>query len=157
MHFTIPKNGTPGTQDVYVRDAEIKRVGGKDYYCFTCNVAAKEIESNITAQLINGDESSLLYTYSVKQYADYLIAHQDDSPTFKKAVPLVQAMMVYGENARYYFDKTDEKPMTSRLRSPSTAEISTICPRELPLPARRSRLNQRQRFRSISTARPSPL
>lgn len=110
MHFTIPKNGTPGTQDVYVRDAEIKRVGGKDYYCFTCNVAAKEIESNITAQLINGDESSLLYTYSVKQYADYLIAHQDDSPTFKKAVPLVQAMMVYGENARYYFDKTDEKP-----------------------------------------------
>ena len=110
VHFTIPKNGEPGTKDVYVKDADIKTVGDKTYYIFTCDVAAKEIKSNITAQLFNGYQISRIYTYSVKQYADYLIAHQDESATFKKAVPLVEAMLTYGENARYYFDKTDEKP-----------------------------------------------
>lgn len=110
MHFTIPKNGEPGTKDVYVKDAETRTVGDKTYYVFTCDVAAKEIESNITAQLFNGDQQSRIYTYSVKQYADYLIAHQNESATFKKAVPLVEAMLTYGENARYYFDKIDEKP-----------------------------------------------
>lgn len=110
MHFTIPKNGEPGTKDVYVKDAETRTVGDKTYYIFTCDVAAKEIESNITAQLFNGDQQSRIYTYSVKQYADYLIAHQNESVTFKKAVPLVEAMLTYGENARYYFDKIDEKP-----------------------------------------------
>lgn len=118
MHFTIPKNGEPGVQDVYVKDAETKVVGDKTYYIFTCNVAAKEIESEITAQLFSGNDSSLLYKYSVKQYADYLIDHQDDNETFKKAVPLVQAMMDYGENARYYFDKTGDKPADINVTIP---------------------------------------
>lgn len=121
MHFTIPGNGEPGTQDVYVKDAETRTVGDKTYYIFTCDVAAKEIESNITAQLFNGDQVSRIYTYSVKQYADYLIAHQDESATFKKAVPLVEAMLVYGENARYYFDKTDEKPADLDVTIPEFA------------------------------------
>ena len=110
MHFTIPKNGEPGYSDVYVKDAETKTLNGKTYYIFKCSVAAKEIESEITAQMFSGNKSSDVYTYSVKKYADYLIGHQNESTTFKKAVPLVEAMLVYGANARYYFDKTDEKP-----------------------------------------------
>ena len=59
--------------------------------------------TEISEQLIDGDKSSAVYKYSVKEYADYLIEHQDDDQTFKDAVPLVKAMLKYGAYANNYF------------------------------------------------------
>ena len=105
MHFTIPSGTGTKTQDVSVKDASVDTVGGKTYYIFKCQVAAKEMTSQITAQLIDGDYSSDVFPYSVKDYADYLLAHTGDNADYAKAARLVKAMLNYGAYAQLYFDK----------------------------------------------------
>ena len=59
--------------------------------------------SQITAQLIDGDYSSAVFSYSVKDYADYLLAHTGDNADYANAAPLVKAMLNYGAYAQLYF------------------------------------------------------
>ena len=108
MHFTIPKNGDPDTKDIKVSEAIQVEMGGKTYYVFKCQVAAKEMTSNITAQIIDGEKHGKIYTYSVKEYADYLIAHAEEKAEWAKAVPLVKAMLNYGAYSQVHFDKNPE-------------------------------------------------
>nr|WP_316613414.1 hypothetical protein [uncultured Ruminococcus sp.] len=109
MQFTVPDTGAEyQNQEVAVCD-DIK-VG--DYYVFKCRVAAKNMDSVISAQLVDNDNNkSIIYTYSVKEYANYLLENANENGTteqksYAKAAPLVRAMLVYGDNAAYYFDKT---------------------------------------------------
>ncbi len=118
MHFTIPSD-TVTYQTVYVKEqpdtslphAETKTVGSKTYYVFPCSVAAKEINSDITAQIIDGVDQGDSYTYSVREYAEYLLDHAnsegtDEQKKYAKAAPLVEKMLRYGSYARAYFDDT---------------------------------------------------
>ena len=105
MHFTIPVGSGTTEQKMLVKDALIKEWNGKDYYVFKCRVAAKEMTSEIKAQIIDGDQNGTEYTYSVKEYADYLIEHADEREDLAAAVPLVKAMLNYGAYAQIYFDK----------------------------------------------------
>lgn len=105
MHFTIPTGSGTTAQDMLVKDARVVESGDKTYYVFKCRVAAKEMTSEIKAQMIDGDLSGTVYTYSVKKYADYLIEHADEREDLAKAVPLVKAMLNYGAYAQVYFDK----------------------------------------------------
>ena len=105
MRFAVPvENGTT-EQKVYVRNAEKKETGDKTYYVFKCRVAAKEMSSDIKARLIDGSREGTEYTYSVKEYAQYLIEHANDSAEYLRAVPLVKKMLNYGAYAQIYFDK----------------------------------------------------
>ena len=96
MHFTIPAGGTVTESDVYVKDARKVSSFGKVYYVFKCQVAAKELTSAIKAQIIDGDRSGTEYTYSVREYADYLLSHTGENEEWNKAAPLVKAMLNYG-------------------------------------------------------------
>lgn len=119
MSFTIPGD-TVTYQTVYVNEqsdaslphAETKEVGDKTYYVFPCSVAAKEMNSDITAQIIDGADQGKKHTYSVKEYADYLLKNADENGTdeqkeYAKAVPLVEKMLQYGAYAKEYFDETE--------------------------------------------------
>ena len=105
MHFTIPTGKTTTEQDILVKDARIVESGDKTYYVFKCRVAAKEMTSEIKAQMIDGDQHGTEYTYSVKEYADYLLEHADEREDLARAVPLVKAMLNYGAYSQVYFDK----------------------------------------------------
>lgn len=116
MEFEIPGNTTT-VQRVYVNDqndpskafARQKTVEGYDkiYYVFKCRVAAKEMTSQIKARMYEseGGKTGDQYTYSVKDYADYLLAHKANNPTFLEAAELVKKMLNYGAYAQRYFDK----------------------------------------------------
>ena len=111
MHFTIPSGDTTVEKDVPVSDATVDG----SYYVFKCSVAAKEIKSTIKAQIFSNDEGYTEYTYSVQDYADYLINNADENGTdvqksYAEAKPLVEALLTYGENAAYYFDDTADQP-----------------------------------------------
>ena len=58
MQFTIPNGSKSETKTVFVKDA--REEGG--YYIFKCSVAAKDMSSEISAQLIDGDKTSTVYT-----------------------------------------------------------------------------------------------
>ena len=119
MNFTLP-NGT--TSKVYVNgtheegstattDTTVK--DGVTYYVFTCEVAAKEMTSDIQAQMIgnNGEKKGTVYTYTVKEYADYILSHMsaEESDISKATIQLVKGMLNYGGAAQKYFGyKTDK-------------------------------------------------
>lgn len=118
MSFTLP-NGT--TSKVYVSgthedgstaatDTTVK--DGVTYYVFTCEVAAKEMTSYIKAQMIgnNGEKTGKVYTYTVKEYADYILSHTSAEDNYGRAtVLLVKGMLNYGGAAQKYFGyKTDQ-------------------------------------------------
>ena len=60
---------------------------------------------NDKAQIIDGENLGTEYTYSVKDYADYLLAHAAEREDWTKAVPLVKAMLNYGAYSQINFDK----------------------------------------------------
>ena len=119
MNFTLP-NGT--TSKVYVSgthedgstattDTTVK--DGVTYYVFTCEVAAKEMTSDIQAQMIgnNGEKKGTVHTYTVKEYADYILSHMsaEESDISKATIQLVKGMLNYGGAAQKYFGyKTDK-------------------------------------------------
>lgn len=119
LNFTLP-NGT--TSKVYVSgthedgstattDTTVK--DGVTYYVFTCEVAAKEMTSDIKAQMIgnNGEKTGNVYTYTVKEYADYILSHTSaaGSNYGSATVQLVKGMLNYGGAAQKYFGyKTDQ-------------------------------------------------
>ena len=108
MHFIIPNGNKTTEVDVPVSQATVKG----NYYIFKCNVAAKDMDSTVTGRIIDGETYGTEYTYSVKQYADYLLEHADKNGTeqekaYADAVPLVEKMLQYGAYAKEYFDKTN--------------------------------------------------
>ncbi len=104
MQLTIPTGDKTETKTVLVSEAE-QRNG---CHVFKCSVAAKEMTSQIKAQMFDPDneQSGIVYSYSVKEYADYLLAHTDENWRYAKAAPLVKAMLNYCAGAQIYFDKT---------------------------------------------------
>ena len=94
MQFTLP-NGD--TSKVSIADA-VEKNGS---YVFSCEVAAKEMTKDVTAQMVFSDGTKgEVYTYSVKDYADAILA---DNTQTEKVKTLVTNMLHYGANAQTYF------------------------------------------------------
>ena len=64
--------------------------------------------SEIKAQIIDGDRSGEEYTYSVREYADYLLTHTSEKEEWADAAPMVRAMLNYGAYSQLYFDKNPD-------------------------------------------------
>ena len=79
-------------------------IGGKTYYKFKCSISAKDMASEITAQLVDGEKTGTEYKYSVKEYADHLLAHTEIDE-YANAAPLVKAMLNYGAASQRYFNE----------------------------------------------------
>ena len=95
MQFIV--NGK--TQKVKVSDA--KRDGV--YYIFRCDTVAKEMTDTISARMFisEGNPDGDAYTYSVRDYAVYILNHQNDFGA--KTVAVVKAMLNYGASAQKFF------------------------------------------------------
>lgn len=111
MQFTLPNGDTPR---VMVSKAEIAFVGEKKYYVFSCEVAAKEMDDTITAQIITSDSKGVVYKYTVRDYADYILDEANGYDDNTKAV--VSAMLSYGDYAKAYFSG-EELTATSEIEA----------------------------------------
>lgn len=111
MQFTLPNGDTP---QVMVSKAEIAFVGEKKYYVFSCEVAAKEMDDTITAQIITSDSKGVVYKYTVRDYADYILDEANGYDDNTKAV--VSAMLSYGDYAKAYFSG-EELTATSEIEA----------------------------------------
>ena len=105
MLFTL-KDGE--TRKVSISDALRKTNEGKTYYVFTCELAAKEMSDIVMAQLFFGEKAGEEYTYSVKEYAESIIANKKGDYN-DESIALAKAMLNYGANSQTYFEyKTDD-------------------------------------------------
>ena len=96
MKFTV--NGK--AQIVPVKDLTPNKDG---YYIFRCDVVAKEMADEITAQVYLDENNPIgdAYTYSVREYAAYILDHPAKYSV--EAIELVKAMLNYGAAAQKYF------------------------------------------------------
>ena len=93
MQFTLP-NGT--VTKVLVSEAQTNTTinAEKTYYRFPCEVASYEMTQDIKAQMFDGNgKCGKEYTYTVRDYAQYLIDHVD---LYQDAYPFAVAMLNYG-------------------------------------------------------------
>ena len=101
MQFTLP-GGAIEKVLVSAAEKDTTTTLGKTYYVFPCEVAAKEMTDTIKAQMFDGNgKSGIEYTYTVKDYADYIIANPGTYG--ENAVALVKAMLNYGAYSQQYF------------------------------------------------------
>lgn len=115
VEFTVPSGDKTETQKVYVQEkagedrniAKTVSKGNKTYYVFKCQVAAKDIAPMIDVQLVDGGKTGKKHSYSVKQYAEYILSHANDKTEYKKAEPLVKALVCYCTWAQCYFEIDD--------------------------------------------------
>ena len=102
MQFTLP-NGT--ITKVLVSEAQTNTTinAEKTYYRFPCEVASYEMTQDIKAQMFDGNGNvGKEYTYTVRDYAQYLIDHVD---LYQDAYPFAVAMLNYGACSQKYFNK----------------------------------------------------
>lgn len=99
MQFTL---GGKEYKKVKISDATIKKVEESLYYVFPCDVPAKDMLTEITAQIIlDEDTKGSIYSYSVEDYALYV---KNNSGNYsKEMLELVTDMISYGMAARDYF------------------------------------------------------
>ena len=124
MLFTVNNR----TQKVLVSEAE-RAQGSPRYRIFSCGVAAKEMTDKVTAQfyLYDGTPVGSEYTYTVREYANYILTHDSYS---QKAKTVVKAMLNYGACSQTYFNYRTSSLANSVLpeseRCPSIASPNGI-------------------------------
>lgn len=124
-----------GSDDkLYIRDREPVTMNGKSYYVFCCKVAADEMTDTITAQIVTSNGSGKQYSYSVKDYADYLLAHTEDNEEYAKAEKLVRAMLTYGTYSQLYFGYRTSEPAIPEAETDLSA-LEDVCEALAELPA----------------------
>ena len=149
MVFTVPNGGS--TYEVRIPVSSVTP-DANGYYVFTCEVAAKEMTSKIAAQIVTGDNESDVFEYSVKQYAEYILAKAEEANSFVgggvaggiaggdgasnlltpemlsyvKAAPLVKAMLNYGANAQLYFNHNTDILANATLDEADKALVDNL-------------------------------
>ena len=89
-----------------VSDAVTKTLKGKEYTVFTYRVTAKEMADDITAHMVVDNVVGMDYTYSVKDYAEYILKNKTYSDHYLSS--LIISMLFYGAKAQEYFDYNTE-------------------------------------------------
>ncbi len=126
VQFTLP-DGSMEKQ--IVAQAPRQTVDSKEYYTFTCYVAAKEMADDIRVQVFLGDGATCgsEYTYSVQDYAKYILERGEE---YKKELPVVKAMLNYGAAAQTFFSYHTETPANDILSEADkmtvTADVSDL-------------------------------
>ena len=120
VSFTWMKDGVEQTASADMSQAPLTVHG----YMATCNVAASEMRTDITATVtINGEPIEETDVYSVAEYADVILTDskfaadyvayengrgKDGQQKLTQLRALVEKMLVYGDNAKVYFNKNVE-------------------------------------------------
>ncbi len=106
MVFTVPSGDKTFEVTVPVAEAQTTTVTvpalgeTRTLHIFECEVAAKEMASEILCQVVSDTDSSDIFSYTVKEYAEVILANPQ---SFSKEIPLVKAMLNYGAEAQIAF------------------------------------------------------
>ena len=117
VSFTWMKNGAEKTASVDLKDAEHYSCG----YKATCYVSASDMDADITATVsVDGLPLGVTDPYSVARYVDVILTNsafaayytaletgngRNGEQRLTDLRALVSAMLVYGDNAKAYFDQ----------------------------------------------------
>lgn len=121
MRYDLP-DGTTMIQKV--SDASKRMYNDVECYVFTCEVSAAQMNDGIKAQVVANGKTGETYEYKVKNYADKIIENTEDKDTFKKAAPMVKAMLNYGAYSQIYFNNNVDELANSGVED--TVHTATV-------------------------------
>ena len=111
---------------------------GKDYYGYCCEVHSSQMTGKTIAKVVLSDgRESEEFPYTVKDYADIIIANKNNSAAFTQVTPLVKAMLNYGGYAQEFFkydtslslanaDLTEAERDVSGVKTDDLAKYATV-------------------------------
>ncbi len=123
--------GEGAAQTFSLSDAAIDTtsVSGKTLYKFTCYVAAKQMKDQIVVQALGTDYAEEPHTYSIRKYADNILAKETSSAELKY---LVRVMMLYGANAQAYLNYNTANPADAGLDNADVTDAAeALTPEDL--------------------------
>ena len=112
----------PERDDVkmYFKDAPVDSAGR---YVFTVHLAACELRDTVTLRAIYSDgEMGKIHSYSVRDYADVILADEKYEQAYPGIIRLVTAMLNYGAAAQVFFDHNAGNLANSGVE----ADLSTV-------------------------------
>ena len=123
IKFTLPDSSTE-THSVNIAETAI--VNGKNVYVFTCNVSAAEMSDIIKTELIlSSGDSVYLSDYSIKAYADHILANANSNEEFAKAAPVVKAMLNYGAYSQIFFKHNIDNLANSNMTDTALSNVTS--------------------------------
>lgn len=97
MRFTLD-----GAEIAQIPIADAKYIEESDCYAFKCMVPVKDMDTEVTAQIILSENAKgSIHTYTVQKYINYISEHEQD---FQNELALVESMSNFGDYAATYFD-----------------------------------------------------
>ena len=98
------------------------------YYIFSVELAAAQMTETVTFSLLVGDSVIETNTYTVRQYADYILNNDQFDETTKN---LVRSMLVYGAKAQSYFVCNTDNYADDSIAYEQAAVPTEIAPKTL--------------------------
>ena len=131
MLFTLEREDGKEYVEIPVKDATIDDETG--YYVFKCTVPVKDMDTEITAQIILSDErKGSEYTYKVKNYIEDILENPGDfaesEQEVEKLSALVETMSDFGDYASAYFadEATEGTPALPTLPELTTEDLTKL-------------------------------
>lgn len=97
-------------------------------YIFSVELAAAQMTETVTFSLLVGDSVIETNTYTVRQYADYILNNDQFDETTKN---LVRSMLVYGAKAQAYFVCNTDNYADASIEYEQAAVPTEIAPKTL--------------------------
>ena len=100
---------------------------GLDYYGYTCEVHSSQMTGEVRAKVVlsNGTESEQ-FPYTVKEYADIIIANNNNNAEYTRVTPMVKAMLNYGGYAQKYFNYDPSAPLANKDLTAEEKDVSSV-------------------------------
>ena len=127
MIISVPDTGSSYDVEIPVDQFEYS----DSYYKFTCEVAAKEMASEVKLTLITNGQEYTLGTYTVKQYCESIISGTFGSEQLKN---VARTMLNYGAASQVHFGynianlANDSEFMTEEDKVIGTTDLSAYAP-----------------------------
>lgn len=97
-----------------------------DAYVVRVDAAAAQMMDDIVVQITDGDEKIVTKTYTIRQYADYIL--ESDLEEHKKYHPMVREMLNYGAKAQTYFEYNEGNPANKDISGVGTQAVPENAP-----------------------------
>lgn len=121
-HMVFEVNGRE--VEMLLSEAETAKISGVDCYKFTLTLGYTELSDNIKAKFICTDGESREYSYSVKEYANYIMKNRTESDEYSKTAPLAEAMLNYGAYTQKYFGHSKNNLANSECAKQDVSSVT---------------------------------
>ncbi len=110
--------------EILLSEAEAVNVNGVDCYKFVLTLGYMELSDTIVAKFVCAEGESREYSYSVKEYAGYIMKNRAESNEYASAASLAEAMLNYGAYIQKYFGHSKGNLVNSECQKKDVSSVT---------------------------------